>query len=193
MLPGIEGLLQRDLAQAFSDEMEKQILTGDGSGANVSGITHGVTQAANPGSATTYQQYSSLAATAVDGRWAGALSDVKIIMPVQAYVAGAALFETANTVDTASADAHAEQRGGVCQRPSAAWRDWEDDHQQLLRHPESADDHLGLLPHLGQLLCYPRPGDQSQSRGEVRLIATAYYNFNVIRADAIVALAVRIS
>ena len=41
----------------------------DGTGVNVSGITHGIAAATNPSAATTYQEYSSLAANAVDGIW----------------------------------------------------------------------------------------------------------------------------
>lgn len=191
ILPSIEEVLRRDLAAAFSDEMERQILVGDGSAPNVSGITHGLAAATNPTAASTYQEVSSLAYGAVDGRWAGMASDVKVVMPVAAYRYAGGLFETANTVDTALqmlmrnsggvyASAHLPAAGGgarsntsdcfaVRNRPASTWAVcpvW--DSFQVVRDMYTRATH-----------------------GETRLIGTLYWNFDVLRSDALTALAIR--
>ena len=192
---GIEEVLRRDMAMAFSDEMERQILVGNGTAPNVSGLTHGLTLATNPTAATSYQEYSSLAASSVEGRWASSLSDVRILMPPAAYVYGASLYETTNTTDTAL-QMLMRQSGGI----------------MVSAHlPRNADnpaarantsDLLGIRnrPMTTWAVCpvwdsFSVIRDQytKATSGITRLIGSMYWNFEVIRSEALVPLAVRLS
>ena len=189
-LPQIEEVMRRDMAASFRNEMERQVLVGDGTGVNVSGITHGIAAATNPSAATTYQEYSSLAAEAVDGIWANSVQDVRILMPIAAYTYGASLFQTTTTSESGlqmlmsqsagiAASAHLPGTG-------SAGRSNTSDCYAIRNNGRT----WAYMPVWSAFTTVRDPYSKATS-GITRLISTAYWNFDVVRSQAIVALAVR--
>ena len=81
---GMEAALRDDLSGAIAQEMDKQILSGDGSGENVSGFFKAggdpLTAPSDPSGESGVSDYIAAIAGAVDGRYALENGDVKLLI-----------------------------------------------------------------------------------------------------------------
>ena len=192
MLPQIEETIRRDMNQAFANEVERQVLVGDGTAPNFSGITHGITAAANPGAVTTWQEYSNLTAGAIDGQWANRKADVQVIMPIQAYTYGMGLWQT-TTTEMNGLDALTANSGGVfasAHLPNAkggSGNDAKTASCYAVRHGGRQWAQLAIWDGFSVI----RDPYTNAGRGQTTLTGVLYANFDVIRSEALVALAVR--
>ena len=86
---GLRMALQGQLGHAF----DSQILTGDGQGANLSGLLNQLTDPDAPASdAEDFDRWAAIAAGVIDGIWAGSLREVALIVGVAAYAQSARTF-----------------------------------------------------------------------------------------------------
>ena len=84
VLRGMESALREDLGAAMMDALDKAVLTGDGTGANVSGFldssSGSLTIPTAPSSEAAYADYLSAIGDQLDGRYASGPKDVKLLV-----------------------------------------------------------------------------------------------------------------
>ena len=92
-----ESALRENMALVMSDALDIQGLTGNGSGANLTGLLE---RLGNPTAAPTavadFDAYAAAHANAVDGLWANTTKDVMIVCGPSTYALAAKTFQTAN-------------------------------------------------------------------------------------------------
>lgn len=178
-MPMLEDSLRGDLSRALSDAMDSQILNGDGSAPNVSGLLDALTDPANPGSRTGWADYVQAVAASVDGRYANGPGQIRMLMGPGLYADAATTLHATASVSAAAryiqeiaslqVSANLPAPGGTptigraliarTGAPGAVAPVWEG--VQLVRDPFS--------------------GAQA---GQVNLTAVALWAFAVIRAEA---------
>ena len=185
-LPGIEDALRRDLTASLANQVEKLLLTGDGTGANPSGLTNGLTQIphGDRASATTYNAVIGTASQQVDGIYANSAGDVRLVAPIDAYRYAFTVSQTSG--DATAAEVLMRNSGGFLasahlpNAPSSGNRD-------------DISDILFVRGNVAGWYAYPvwqnvqiirDPYSLAQS-GQVRLTITAFLNFDVIRSSAV--------
>jgi len=110
LLMGLEDALRRDLVAALSDAMDRQVLVGDGTAPNVTGLTAALTAPPDPTNEITYSDALALWYDQVDGRYAMSSAGVRIAMAPDAYSILGQKFE-ANGAAMGSVLDWAEARG----------------------------------------------------------------------------------
>ena len=183
-VPNLEDALRSDLSMALANEMEKQILVGNGTSPNVSGITHGETKAAVPGAVVTYNEIIAAASQQVDGVFASTADAVTIVAPLDSY-------KHAFTVSQTNGDATAAE---VLSRNSNMFLT----SAHLPDAPTSStranvSDWIykrGMVP--GWYACPLWAGAQilrnpysKATSGITEITLTAFWNFDILRADAV--------
>lgn len=100
---GLEAALRRDLAAAVRAQMQEQVMSGDGAGANVRGFLTALAAPAAPAAIASYADYAAVAAGAVDGIHAAMESEVGVVLGVASYQHAAGVFQAGSGDDGASA------------------------------------------------------------------------------------------
>lgn len=90
---GLEAALRKDLGDSVRASMSEQVVTGDGAGANVTGLLTRLVAPAAPAAVAAYADYASMAAQAVDGIHAEMESEVGAVMGVATYQHAAGVFQ----------------------------------------------------------------------------------------------------
>lgn len=91
-----ESTLRENVSLSLSDELDSQVITGDGNAPNLSGILHRLGNPAAPGAAVaTFDDFVSAFAGGVDGLWSMMLKDVSIVAGVDTYRLSARTFRDA--------------------------------------------------------------------------------------------------
>ena len=78
-VPGFEAALRENLSMVLSDVVDKQILTGNGTAPNITGLLHQLTAASDPSSVIAFADFVALMGGQIDGLWASRLSDVRLL------------------------------------------------------------------------------------------------------------------
>ena len=106
---GMDEALRMNLSAGLSDALDGQVIAGTGGLLTATNLmNHNVT------AETTYALYrSQFAYTRVDGRYAGAVSDIRIVMGNETYGHAAAQFRSANAGDRAALEDLQAATGGV--------------------------------------------------------------------------------
>ena len=91
--PGLETALRRDLADAIRAEQSVQVMDGDGTAPNVTGLLSRYTRADKPAAAILRDGYLNLAVDGIDGLHAYEVSEVKLLFAVDAYKHGHTLYK----------------------------------------------------------------------------------------------------
>ena len=95
---GMEEALRRDLRDAMSDAMDSQVLNGDGTAPNVTGLFSELTAPAmDPSTVSAFNDLLAAHASGIDGLYASGLQDVRLLV-------GAATYQRAAQIFTASGD-----------------------------------------------------------------------------------------
>ena len=97
-LPSIESVLRMDLADAIGDQMDAQILSGDGTAPNVTGLFSGAGSLSVPSAETNRDTYESVVTKfhgLVDGTYARHSSEIRLLVGRDTYARFAALTSTA--------------------------------------------------------------------------------------------------
>ncbi len=92
MLAGMESSLRSDIGMVMRDQADEQMVNGNGTSPNLSGVLHQLTDPTNPGDTVTFDSYVSTFADGVDGLWANDLKDVRVLCGPQTYAHAAKTF-----------------------------------------------------------------------------------------------------
>ena len=175
----LEDALRADLSGAMGEAMDAQVVAGDGAAPNVQGVLTAVAAPDDPGAATPLAGLLSLAAAAVDGRYAVNAQDVRTLVGPDLYAHLAATLT--NSGDIAVSDYLMRNAQGFrtsVHMPTLAsnvgnvlsWR---------TRGMGSA-----VAPLWAGFEMQIRDDVTAASTGEVILTAVALWNFKVLRAAA---------
>ena len=97
-----EAVLRENISLALSDELDDQMLNGDGSSDDLTGIIKRLETINNPTDPTdvaTFDAFVSSFADAIDGLWASMMSEVSIVAGVDTYKLSAKTFRDATRQD----------------------------------------------------------------------------------------------
>ena len=192
-LPGVSEMMRRDLSASFNNEMERQILTGNGTAPNVRGLGQEVTRPAVPGASTTFQEAINLATSAWDGQYAATQRDIAVVGPMAAvrYLDG--LYQTTTTEMSAFQILQGKLRGimGSAHLPDAggSGRTTTSD---LFAVRTAGGISWAYMP-VWNTFSIQEDRATLATQGRRRYIATAYWNFRVSRSDCLVPLVCRTS
>ena len=92
-----EASLRQNLSLILSDELDDQIINGDGSAPNLSGLFKRLTDPTDPTSVAAFDDFLSAFADAVDGLWAMTTQDVAIVSGPATYRLSAKAFRDVGT------------------------------------------------------------------------------------------------
>ncbi len=91
-------MLRQALQMKLSDSLDNQIINGNGTAPNLSGLLHQLTDpAANPSAVVTWTSASETLAAYVDGLWAMSLRELSVVAGVATYQKLAATFQVPTT------------------------------------------------------------------------------------------------
>ena len=83
--PRFEAALRSNLQGVFSDEYDKQCISGNGTAPNISGLVGQLTRGTNPTAVVTFDSFLSTAAGFAASKWAEEMSDLIIVVPPDVY------------------------------------------------------------------------------------------------------------
>ena len=92
VLAGMENALRRDIGMVMVDQLDEQIVNGNGTSPNLSGILDQLTASSAGSDAETFDTYVKHSADGVDGLWANGLADVRMLVGPNTYRHAAATF-----------------------------------------------------------------------------------------------------
>lgn len=112
-LAGMEESLRNNLSMVMSDQLDNQILNGDGTGANLDGLFNELTDPTAPGAGDhTFQAWLTRIVGYVDGLYAVDSTGLRLLVGMETYRTFAATLRGADTTTTFAAFA-ASQTSGV--------------------------------------------------------------------------------
>ena len=92
-----ESALRENLSLVLSDELDDQIINGDGQSPNLSGIFKALTDPSAPSSVVDFDTFVVAFAGGVDGLWANTLKDIEIVCGPATYRKSAQSFRDVGT------------------------------------------------------------------------------------------------
>ena len=110
-LSGVDAALRRDIRSAMADQMDQQILNGNGAAPNVTGLLNagGLAALADPTETVTWQSFLEDAIEGVDGLVATGMGELSLLIGTETYRKVEALFPATDTLT--SAMAYVQSRG----------------------------------------------------------------------------------
>ena len=184
-LKGMETALRADLRQALSTLLDKQVIAGDASGANYSGILKELTDPTAASNVITYPTWAAEVAAGVDGKYANSMKAVKHVVGVKTYQKLAATFAT-NTALSALMLSNTES-GGL--RASAHIAAPNNNVQAGIRTVRGSD---AIAP-IWNAISLIRDPYTNANKGQVRLTAYMLGNFKFLRKDAWSGISVKVA
>ena len=94
-----ESALRQNLMMAASDELDRQAISGDGAGDNLTGILARLTDPTAPSAVATFDSFVESFVNGIDGLWASRTSDVAMVAGVDTYRLSAKTFRDATGQD----------------------------------------------------------------------------------------------
>ena len=189
----LEESLRADLVGALGEQMDKQILTGNGAAPNVQGFTAAIAAAAVPGEVAAYGDYAALPADAVDGRGAIDEMQVRTLAPVDAYKKAAATFTDAGTY---SASGYLRMSSGGFRAsallPSAPSSGARQNVSDVLIHRAMAPG-SAVAPIWSGFEILIRDDVTGADSGEISLTMIQLWNFKMVRAAGYQRAAVKLA
>lgn len=188
---GLEPALRSDLSMAMSDQLDRQILTGDGTAPNLAGLFDADSGLANPADPTGEADvagYIDLLTSQVDGINAYATDDVRLLIGPKTLGHAAKKFITGT--DT-SALAYLRMLSGgvrVSNRVPAVKKVGGKDTQEVLAMRMNGVAVAPMWPTLSLV----RDIYSGAAKGQVALTAIALYGFKIVRDNGFQRLQVRI-
>ena len=189
---GLEAALREDLGGAMSNAMDKQVLTGDGAGANVPGFLGGhadglVIPADVAGDVASYADYRELVTDQVDGVYANAAANVRLLVAPSTYKHADTIYRANETEETAL-EAVMRLAGGF---------------QISGNMPATANNNDVVLSFRGMAPAAQAPVWEGirlirdeitgAAKGQIRITAIALWSFKVTRKDQYKAEKVKIA
>ena len=94
---GFEAALRQNVSMALSAELDNQIINGNGTSPNIEGLIDQLTDPTNPTAVMTFDAWVEAFADEIDGLWASMMSDVRMVVNVDAFKLAAKTFRGAAT------------------------------------------------------------------------------------------------
>ena len=96
-IPGLDAALSSDLQMAMTSQMNKEVLTGSGAGANVRGLDTAITFPADPTGVVTFTDSVNFGLSAIDGLHAESEADISVVLGPATYRKVAGILQTSTT------------------------------------------------------------------------------------------------
>ena len=93
--PTFESALRSHTSMVLSNQLDGQAINGDGSAPNVNGLINQLNDPTNPTAVATFDTFVESFAGAIDGLWAGKMTEIGIVTNVGAYRLAAQTFRGA--------------------------------------------------------------------------------------------------
>ena len=107
-----ESALRENLSLALSAELDNQIINGDGTAPNLTGMFKRLTDPSAPATgAETWARFAAKHAGQVDGKWAAELSDLSVVVGVETYRLACSVFQGADAEESAGSYAKRTMAG----------------------------------------------------------------------------------
>ena len=90
-----ESILRENLSLVLSDQLDDQVINGNGSAPNLTGVFQRLTDPGAPTGVADFDAYASAHAGGVDGLWANTIKDVSIVVGAETYRHSSRSFQTA--------------------------------------------------------------------------------------------------
>ena len=98
-----ETVLRQHISLALSDELDDQMLNGDGSSDDLTGIFERVSNPAAPAAnAETWTRFLAIQSGGIDGLWASELSEIAMLVGPETYRLAAATFQGTDSEESAA-------------------------------------------------------------------------------------------
>ena len=94
---GFESALRQNVSMALSAELDDQAINGNGTAPNINGLIAQLTDPTNPTAVTTFDAWVEAFANQIDGLWSSMMTDVRMVVNVDAYKLAAKTFRGAAT------------------------------------------------------------------------------------------------
>lgn len=94
LFPAMESDLRRGIAGAMADNLDDQVIDGDGNAPNLSGLFHQATDVAAAGAVETFATGVSRFAGLIDGKHSNGWGDVRALIGTDTFALYAALFQS---------------------------------------------------------------------------------------------------
>lgn len=181
-LMGLEEALRADLRGTLGEQLDEQVIAGDGTAPNFGGFFDdgaGISSASSPTVQSKYEDVAPMAANAIDGRYCRSAMGARLLFNVTGLQRAAALFPSTGAYS--AADYLKEHSGGV---------------MASVHVPELANKKSKILTYrmdrgMGSAVCPVWQGleiirDQytGAAKGEIALTAIALHAFAILRTDA---------
>ena len=95
-----ESALRENLSLVLSDELDRAVISGNGTAPNLSGILHKLTDPSAPAAGVaTFDRFVAAFAGGIDGLWASRMSEIAVVCGVDTYSLSARTFRDATGQD----------------------------------------------------------------------------------------------
>ena len=111
----LEEALRADMRMALAEEMDAQVIAGDGASPNVEGLLTAIAAPDVPGAVAGFTSYLGVATGAVDGRGARNIMEVRMLSAIDVYQAAGTVLT--GTGDTAASDYLLQRSAGFRTTP----------------------------------------------------------------------------
>ena len=163
----MEEALRNDLQGAMTEAADAQIIAGNGTAPNVSGFGSALTAPDNPSAVADFAAYASTRAKLVDGRYAQSEDDVKVLVGATTYSHAAGIYQTGSGVSALSrlmpkVSPHVPVAASNIQAAYAC--------RSMNRAVAPMWPSISLI----------RDSVSGSAKGEIRIVAIAMWNFQIL-------------
>ena len=96
-IPGLDAALSSDLQMSMTSQMNKEVLTGDGTGANVRGLDTAITFPGDPTGVVVFNDAVQFGLSAIDGLHAESEADISVVLGPATYRKVAGILQDSTT------------------------------------------------------------------------------------------------
>ena len=177
-LRNFESILRRDLAAVMSDQMDNQVINGDGVAPNVNGFLNELPDAAVASATSTFAAWLGEFTGLVDGLNAYTMSDVRAVIGSDSYGNGETLYKSAQSSETVI-EMLQRRTGGLSvssRIPAAGGNKKQDNIAALTSYPGR-----NAVAPVWQSMEVIRDPYTGAAHGQVALTAIMLWNFKILR------------
>lgn len=181
-LMGLEEALRADLRGTLGEQLDAQVISGDGTAPNFTGFMDdgaGISSATSPTAQSKYEDVAPMAANAIDGRYCRSAMGAKLLFNVTGLQRAAALFPTNGGYS--AADYLKDHSGGVM--ASVHMPELASKKSKVLTYRQDRGGGSAVCPVWQGLEILRDPWSKASS-GEISLTAVALHAFAILRTDA---------
>ncbi len=178
-LRNYEATLRNDLNMVMSDEMDSQVISGDGAAPNVNGFLNELPAVTDPTAVTTWNQHLAAHTDLVDGLNAYGLADLRCVMGQASFTYLSSLFSVGDNAPRVTALEYVKERIGmsmVSSRIPAAASDIQTNLIALTSYPGR-----NAVAPIWKGMEFIRDPYSKAAEGEVALTVVMLWNFKVLR------------